>query len=380
MIKVTWGLERMLDFISRWYKSRFDSMETAVFILVLVLIFLFLSLFGEILAPLLAGIVIAFILDTPVKFLHHYLKLSRTISVVIVFLLFLAVVCAVILFLVPMIIHQAVELARSLPDIYTSFKTQLYALSEHYPQYITTEQIDSILNAGANVQMARLASFGKTLVSVSISSLPSVVYLLVYAFLVPLSVFFYLKDKRQLIRWVSGLLPQQKGAVIQVWNELKPQLSNYVKGKCLELVIVGIATYIGFIIFGMNYALLLAVGVGLSVIIPYVGMVIITIPVVIVAVMQFGISATLFYVLLVYFIIQALDGNLLVPLLFSEAVNLHPIAVIAAVLFFGGIWGFWGLFFAIPLASLAKATVNVCFEHIQRTKRKNRQTKALASA
>ncbi|MCF6765067.1 AI-2E family transporter [Thiotrichales bacterium 19S3-7] len=370
----------MLDFISRWYKSRFDSMETAVFILVLVVVFLFLSFFGAILAPLLAGIVIAFILDTPVKFLHRYLKISQTLSVIIVFLVFLAFVCAIFLFLVPMIIHQAVELARSLPDIYTSFKTQLYALSERYPQYLSTTQIDSILNAGANVQMARLASFGKTLVSLSISSLPSVVYLLVYAFLVPLSVFFYLKDKQQLIHWVTGLLPQQRGAVIQVWDELKPQLSNYVKGKCFELIIVGTVTYIGFIIFGMNYALLLAVGVGLSVIIPYVGMVIITIPVVIVAVMQFGLSMTLVYVLLVYFIIQALDGNVLVPLLFSEAVNLHPIAVIAAVLFFGGIWGFWGLFFAIPLASLVKATVNVCFAHIQRANRKNRQVSALTSA
>ena len=53
--------------------------------------------------------------------------------------------------------------------------------------------------------------------------------------------------------------------------------------------------------------------------------------------------------------IQALDGNVLVPLLFSEAVNMHPVAIIAAVLVFGGIWGMWGVFFAIPLATLVKA-------------------------
>ncbi|MCF6807956.1 AI-2E family transporter [Thiotrichales bacterium 19S9-12] len=361
----------MIDFISRWYKSKFGSMETAVFILVLVITFLFLNFFGMILAPLLAGIVIAFILDTPVQFLHRYLKISRTLSVIIVFILFLALVCVISLFLAPMIIHQAVDLAKSLPEIFTSFKTQLYALSDRYPEYLTHDQINSVLNASADIQITRLATLGKTLVSFSLASLPSVVYLLVYVFLVPLSVFFFLKDKHKLIQWFSGLLPREKGTVIEVWAQLKPQLSNYVKGKCLELIIVTIATYIGFIIFGLNYALLLAVGVGLSVIIPYVGMIIITIPVVIVAVMQFGVSPTLFYVLLVYFTIQAIDGNLLVPLLFSEAVNLHPIAVVAAVLFFGGVWGFWGLFFAIPLASLAKAAVNVCFEEIKRSRLKH---------
>ena len=62
--------------------------------------------------------------------------------------------------------------------------------------------------------------------------------------------------------------------------------------------------------------------------------------------------------LLAYGVLQALDGNVLVPLLFSEAVDLHPVAIIIAVLAFGGIWGFWGVFFAIPLASLIKAVIN----------------------
>jgi len=59
-----------------------------------------------------------------------------------------------------------------------------------------------------------------------------------------------------------------------------------------------------------------------------------------------------------YAIIHALDGNLLVPLLFSEVVNLHPVAIILAILVFGGLWGFWGVFFAIPLATVVKAVIN----------------------
>ncbi len=108
----------------------------------------------------------------------------------------------------------------------------------------------------------------------------------------------------------------------------------------------------------MNYAALLGLLVGLSVIIPYIGAALVTLPVVLVAFFQWGVGTEFFYVFGVYVIIQALDGNLLVPLLFSEAVDLHPVAIIIAVLFFGGIWGVWGVFFAIPLATLIKAIID----------------------
>ena len=62
--------------------------------------------------------------------------------------------------------------------------------------------------------------------------------------------------------------------------------------------------------------------------------------------------------LFAYSVIQAIDGVVLVPLLFSEAVNLHPVSIIIAILFFGGLWGFWGVFFAIPLATVVKSVLN----------------------
>jgi putative permease len=76
-----------------------------------------------------------------------------------------------------------------------------------------------------------------------------------------------------------------------------------------------------------------------------------------VALAQWGLTADFYYAILAYGIIQALDGNLLAPLLFSEVVNLHPVAIIVSILFFGGIWGFWGVFFAIPLATLIQAVL-----------------------
>lgn len=93
-------------------------------------------------------------------------------------------------------------------------------------------------------------------------------------------------------------------------------------------------------------------------IIPYIGAVAVTFPVAFAGYGQWGWGPDFAWFMVAYAVIQGLDGNLLVPLLFSEAVNLHPVAIILAVLVFGGLWGFWGVFFAIPLATLVKALLN----------------------
>ena len=135
------------------------------------------------------------------------------------------------------------------------------------------------------------------------------------------------------------------------------QIGNYARGKIWEIIIVGAVAFTVFRLLGLQYALLLAVITGVSVLIPYVGALVVTLPVAGVAFFQWGLAPDFYWVIIAYGIIQFLDGNVLVPLLFSEAVNLHPVAIIAAILFFGGLWGLWGVFFAIPLATVIQAVL-----------------------
>src|SRR5699024_7655414 len=132
----------------------------------------------------------------------------------------------------------------------------------------------------------------------------------------------------------------------------------YIRGKAMEIVIVWVVAYVVFKILGLDYAMLLSALVGFSVLIPYVGAFGMTIPVMLVAYAQWGFAPLTLWTLIAYTILQMLDGNALVPILFSGAVNLHPVAIIAAVLFFGGIWGLWGVFFAIPLATVIKSVID----------------------
>ncbi len=159
-------------------------------------------------------------------------------------------------------------------------------------------------------------------------------------------------------RWARGYLPRERALINRVADEMKRQIANYIRGKVIEIFICGGVTYIAFAALGLNYAALLAMLVGISVVVPYVGAVVVTVPVALIGLFQWGWGDQFIYLMIAHGIIQALDGNVLVPLLFSEAVNLHPVAIICAVLLFGGLWGFWGIFFAIPLATLFKAVLD----------------------
>jgi len=203
-----------------------------------------------------------------------------------------------------------------------------------------------------------MANLAEQVLSLSLSSFPGLLGIMIYLFLVPLLVLFMLKDKDILIGFLSNMLPKERTVMTTIWSEMDVQFANYIRGKAIEILIVGAASFVAFLVLDLNYAALLALLVGLSVLIPYIGATVVTIPVLLVGYVQWGYSGDFFWLFMVYGFIQFVDGNLLVPLLFSEVVNLHPVAIIIAVLFFGGIWGFWGVFFAIPLATLVKAVYN----------------------
>ncbi|MFG1489472.1 AI-2E family transporter, partial [Oceanospirillum sp. HFRX-1_2] len=302
------------------------------------------------LAPFLASVVLAYLLAGVVRKLEE-IHVPFTLAVVIVFLAFVSLLSALVLVVFPLVWRQLMTLIDEFPGMLASGQQLLLLLPEQYPSLISQEQMQELIGVAA----VEVGQVGQKLVSLSLASVPNLFAIMIYLVLVPILVFFLLKDRDLLINWFVSHLPEKRVFMTGIWREMDQQLANYIRGKFIEIVIVGVATYLGLVAFGVQYSALLGVLVGLSVLVPYIGAAVVTVPVVFIGMFQFGLNDTFFYMLLVYGVIQALDGNVLVPLLFSEAVNLHPVAIIVAVLAFGGIWGFWGIFFAIPLATLLKA-------------------------
>jgi len=197
----------------------------------------------------------------------------------------------------------------------------------------------------------------KRILSLSIASVRGFISVLVYLILVPLMVFFLLKDKYKILNWINRILPGHRGLATEVWREVNMQTGNYIRGKIWEILIIWGISYLTFKFLGMNFSMVLSLMVGLSVLVPYVGVTVVFLPVALFAYFQWGLTTDFFYALIAYSVIQLLDGNLLAPLLLSEVVDLHPVAIVVAVLLCGGLWGIWGLFFAIPVATLAHAVL-----------------------
>lgn len=340
----------MKEVLTRWYQRYLSEEEAVVLLVLLVAAFVVMLAFGEILAPVFVAVILAYLMQGVANVMRHR-GLPAELSVAISTLLFLGGFLAVLFGLAPLVWRQLVALVREAPTMIEAGRQVLVTLPEEYPVFFTQQQVNEL----TSVIQAEMTAMGQLLVTKGLSSIPSMLALLVYLILIPLMVFFFLKDREQLIGWFAGFLPAKRPLLDRIWGELNLQFANYARGKGIEILIVGGASYLVFALFSLNYAALLGLLVGLSVIVPYIGATLVTIPVVVVAYAQFGVSPDFYWVVGAYIVIQVLDGNVLVPLLFSEAVNLHPVAIVIAVLFFGGLWGLWGVFFAIPLATLVNA-------------------------
>ncbi|HSJ49623.1 MAG TPA: AI-2E family transporter [Gammaproteobacteria bacterium] len=347
-----------MDVIRNWFRRYFNDPQVIILAVLLLLGFAVILFMGDMLAPVLASVVLAYLLEGLVVRLERW-HLPRLLAVSVVVAGFLLLLVLILFGMVPALSNQLTQLFQQLPVMISEGQALLQHLPEEYPAFITEQQVDEIM-AGLRRE---ITSLGQQVFSVSLASVFNIIAVLVYVILVPVLVFFFLKDKERIFSWIAGYLPHERGLSTRVWRDVNAQIANYVRGKVWEILIVGGVSFITFSFMGLQYALLLATLVGLSVIIPYIGAAVVTIPIALVAYFQWGWGAQFAYVMIAYGVIQALDGNVLVPLLFSEVVDLHPIAIIVAVLVFGGIWGLWGLFFAIPLATLVQAVLKAWPRH-----------------
>jgi putative permease len=337
----------ILQSIGNWFARTFSDPDAITLFLTIVFAVVFLELFGTILLPVLVSVIIAYLLYPMLHAMRRW-GCPQMVAVLLIFTLFMGSFGYGLFVLVPILAKQLTSVVHGLPDMFNLARGWLEQVMLRYPKYLSPDQIKTYTGALQN----HVAAGGQVLLKYSLASIPNIIHLALYVILIPLFVFFFMKDSDQILKWFAQYQPRNRGLTLHVWHELNQKIGAYVKGRVFEIILIALVASIMFKLFGMKYAILLGVAVGVSVIIPYVGAVVVTIPVVVMALMQFGLSPHFFYILLAYIILIFVDGNLLVPILFSESMDLHPLVIILSVVIFGGIWGFWGVFFAIPLATL----------------------------
>lgn len=420
-----------MEAIKRWLRRQLSNPQVALLGVLLLVGMVVIYFFGGMLAPFLAAVVIAYLLDGISLRMQRY-GLPRLFAVTAVFIGFLVGILFLCFVLLPAIVNQVQSfVVEGSPKIINTVKTSFANLADSAPDWLakfaqtvdeeakeTGKEAESVaeseppketgmenanfapllpygfmdsrrmqetgmegttntgVNGGAlgwlNIDLGEkfveeITNIGQVIVAQLLNAFRNVVVWIVYLVLIPVLVFFMLKDKEKIIAWVIQFLPKDRSLATQVWRDVNVQTGNYIRGKFWEIIIVWSVTYATFRLFELKTALLLSLFVGLSVLIPYVGAAIMYIPITLAAFDHAALDSAgnwnqkvfweVFWILAAYTIIQILDGNVLAPILLSDVTSLHPVAIIFAILIFGGLWGFWGVFFAIPLATLVHAVI-----------------------
>jgi len=342
----------MKQVLLRWLKQYFSDPQFMILIFMLLVGFLLIYFFGKMLMPVFVSIIIALLLDNIIEWLKRY-HVRREAGVYLVFLLFLALFLDLLIILLPLISHQIGQLAHDLPSILLRIKNELLFLPQKFPGVISEGRINQIIS----LPDAEFNNLGKSIIQISVYSVRGMIEIIIYLILIPFLVFFFLKDKELILGWIRMHLPEERGLAIKVWEEAYKQFFNYLRGKILEILFVWGINYVAFALLGLKYSVIMSLFIGLAVLVPYIGAAVLFIPTVMIGFFQWGLGANMIYLIIAYAFLHALDGNIIAPLLLSKVVKIHPVAIIISILVFGGLWGFWGLVFAIPLATLLHAVL-----------------------
>tara|TARA_A100001011_G_scaffold399205_1_gene506766 strand:+ start:135 stop:1196 length:1062 start_codon:yes stop_codon:yes gene_type:complete len=345
----------MFKFFKDWYESHLTDPNQVALALIILTITLITYILLSTVAPILIAIILAYMLEGVVGRFHESSNLKREAIVLLVYVSFIAIAVVTLFLLIPIMLEQLTLFIKALPLMLERGKALLLDFTSNNNNFISEEQLTNTFSAmNSEISMA-----GRSIISYSIASAGSVFEIMIYMLIVPILIFFFLYDKKQIHGWFRKFFPEKLDLSKKAYAELDLKIGNYIRCKLIEIIIVWVASTLFFAMFGLNYALLLGFLCGLSVIIPYVGAIAVTIPIVLIAYFQWGTASDFWYILIIHIFIQVIDGNVVVPVLFSDAVNLHPLAILISILFFGTIWGIWGVFFAIPLAVLMNTLLNI---------------------
>jgi len=230
-----------MNAISNWFRRQLANPQVVTLSLALLSLSIALYLFGDMLAPVLAAIVIAYLLQGVIGRLTN-IGLPHLPSVIIVFVSFIAFVSLMLFGLLPPLVRQLTRLVGQVPQILDRAQVLLLELPKRYPNFVTEQQIQDFIST-LGTEFIRM---GQPVLSFSMSSLVALITIIVYVVLVPLLVFFMVRDKDRIMQWMADFLPSERELTSDVWQEVDGQLGNYVRGKFWEILIVGVVTFIVF--------------------------------------------------------------------------------------------------------------------------------------
>jgi predicted PurR-regulated permease PerM len=320
---------------------------------------------GSSVIPFILSFVIAYFLHPLVRYFTSE-KISKSMVVLLIMTLILGIFTLAIVLIFPIIIEQSGQMMSNIPEYYEKFKAEVY------PKYLSaltdvgivpSNFFDNILQEQEIVKFVKKFSF-----QIFDSSL-SLVNFFSFIFIMPILIFYILKDWDSLVKNFNDLLPKSSiSGAHKILKEIDLALSGYARGQAIVCLIMAFVYVILLSITGLNYGFLIGLFTGIFAFIPYVGAFLGFIAVIIVALFQWGLDPLhLSMVILAIILGQILESNFLTPKLIGNKVGLHPVWVIFGIFIFGALFGFIGVIFSVPLTAVGGVLIkNLAKEYKKR--------------
>lgn len=326
------------------------------------------TMLAAVLTPLIISFILFYLLSPIVNFVEEK-GAPRLIAIIGLYAIFLGLIVLLLVWLIPILQQQLEDLINALPSLFDQVQDFATNLANNF---LTTDSqrdgFQQVLDYFSNIEtnFINYLSDGFSGIGSVISSVTNVVLML---FLVPIILFFLLKDGSIFLSgFMEKIPPKNRKDTASILAAIDSQVGDYVKGQILIALINGVMMFIGFSIIGLNYSGVLAVTGGILSFIPYLGPTLTFLPAVFIA-----LGASFFMVVklvIVWIVIQFIEGNLVEPNVMGRRLNVHPISIIFILLIMGELLGLIGMLIGVPLYAILRVFFNFANQKFQ--KRYNR--------
>ncbi|HTX86939.1 MAG TPA: AI-2E family transporter [Candidatus Nanoarchaeia archaeon] len=318
------------------------SWQGIVKIIAILAAFYFLYLIRNVLAILFVAFLLSSAIEPAVDWLQRR-KFPRVLSAIVLYLAVISLIGLFVYLFVPPIAKEVVEFSKNSPEYISKVTNSLSFLSNYSDNQSSPTLLDEINSLGANWQGAAGKIF---------SSLVSFFGGILSFILIIVLSFYMIMEDRALNKLILSVVPKANQSYgLSLANRIESGVGRWLRGQLLLSLIVFIIIYIGLLIIGVHYALVLALIAGLAEFIPYLGPLISAIPAILVSFIQAPVL--IIAVAILYYLTHWLESHLIVPQVMGRIIGLNPIIIIAVMLIGFRLAGLVGVVLAIPLAMTA---------------------------
>ncbi|MBM6615208.1 AI-2E family transporter [Desemzia sp. RIT804] len=315
--------------------------------------------FSSVIAPLILAVLAYFLFNPLIDWLEKH-RLKRVWGVILLFLVLTGALVGLIFLVVPYISEQVTQFVEAFPEYVDSIGATIMGWTENSVFEETTNNVIEWFNGWIGELPSNIVDYLTTAITGISSVVSTVSSFIVIMVTFPIILFFLLKDDKKFINYVMKIIPPKFRKDTRSLAEIiANQVGSYVKGQLTISLFLGIMMFIGFTVIGLNYAGILAIVASVTSIIPYIGATLAMIPAIIIALTTSWFM--LAKLIIVWLVVQFLDGNFVEPNVMGKNLKIHPLTIIIVLLVLGELLGLVGLILGVPIYAISKVLVTFVF-------------------